>query len=392
MQIRFLLSFFASFIYLGTYSQSLVFNHVKTPQGLSHSSVNAIYQDEFNQMWIATRDGLNRYDGYKIEVFRPVLDDVNGIFGNNIQRVTGDKKGRIYLQCMAGLVTYDLRNQQFKVIQRDSVRFIGYGKSRLWIASHNQINYLNPGEEVIRNYSRLDPSVNITSITEDPFSNLYVGTQSHGLMMIDGNGRSTVLIKDISVMCIFVDKQQRIWVGTLNSGLYCIDSKGMITHYSHDEQNKESIPNNYVRTICQDDLGYFWIGTYGGLARLDPETKKFKQFKYTSFDSYSIGSSSIWSITKDVHGLLWIGTFFGGIDIINPEFSFNSYYRPSIDNKGLNSSIVSNVSEDAEGNLWVGTDDAGLNYFDRAKGTFSHYTHDPANPHSISSNAIKTTF
>jgi signal transduction histidine kinase/CheY-like chemotaxis protein/AraC-like DNA-binding protein len=138
-------------------------------------------------------------------------------------------------------------------------------------------------------------------------------------------------------------------------------------------------------------MGYFWIGTYGGLARFDPETRKFRNFNYASFDSYSLGSSSIWCITKDIHGLLWVGTFFGGIDIINPEFSFNSYYRPSIDNKGLNSSIVSNVSEDEKGNLWIGTDNAGLNYFDREKGTFSYYTHNATNLNTISSNTVKTT-
>jgi signal transduction histidine kinase/ligand-binding sensor domain-containing protein/DNA-binding response OmpR family regulator len=391
MKTRILFLYIAIFFPLTIYSQSLIFNHLKIAQGLSHSSVNAIYQDEFNQMWIATRDGLNRYDGYKIETFRPAIDDVNGIFGNNIQRVTGDKKGKIYLQCMAGLVTYDLRKQKFQVIQRDSVRFISYGKNKLWIGNHNKINYLAPGEDVIRNYSKLDSSCNITSILEDSFSNLYVGTQSHGLLMIDGNGRSTVLIKNISVMCTTVDRQQRIWVGTLNSGLYCIDAKGVVTHYAYDVNDKESIPNNYVRTICQDEMDFVWVGTYGGLARFDPETRKFKNFNYASFDSYSIGSSSIWCISKDIHGLLWIGTFFGGIDIINPEFSFNSYYRPSIDNKGLNSSIVSTVSEDEKGNLWIGTDDAGINYFDREKGIFSHYTHDEKNPNTISSNAVKTT-
>ncbi|HUC81106.1 MAG TPA: two-component regulator propeller domain-containing protein [Flavisolibacter sp.] len=391
MPVRKLILFFAFFFPLALFSQSLVFNHVKISQGLSHSSVNAIYQDEFNQMWIATRDGLNRYDGYKIEIFRPAVDDVNGIFGNNIQRVTGDKKGKIYIQCMSGLVTYDLQKQKFKVIQRDGVRFMSYGKNKLWIGNHNQINYLAPGEDTIKNFQRLDSSITITSITEDSFSNLYVGTLSHGLLMVDGNGRSKVLIKNISVTYINVDKQQRVWVGSLNSGLYCIDTKGGVTNYIHNEGDNESIPNNFVRTICQDDLGYFWIGTYGGLARFDPETRKFKNFKYESFDSYSIGSSSIWSITKDIHGLLWIGTFFGGIDIINPEFSFNSYYRPSIDKKSLNSSIVSNVAEDEKGNLWIGTDDAGLNYFDRAKGTFSHYTHNPSDQQSISSNAVKTT-
>lgn len=380
--------YFWGMLSLGAHSQSLIFNHLKTAQGLSHYSVNAIYQDEFNQIWIATRDGLNRYDGYKIETFRPAVDDVNGIFGNNIQRVTGDKHGKIFIQCMAGLITYDLKRQKFKVIKRDGIRFIGYGRNRLWIARQNEIDYLAAGEDTIRNYCKLDPAWNITSIVEDPFSNLYVGTQSHGLLMIDGNGRSKTLIRDISVICTLVDKQMRIWVGTLKKGLYCIDAKGVVTNYVNHANDNESIPNNYVRTICQDDMDYFWIGTYGGLAKFDPETKKFKNYKYDSFDAYSIGSSSIWCITKDIHGLLWIGTFFGGIDIINPEFSY-SYYRPSLDNQGLNSSIVSTVSEDDKGNFWLGTDDAGLNYFDRTKGTFAHYTHNDKDPNTISSNTVK---
>lgn len=391
--MKFSLLFFclAGFLSPAALAQSLIFNHLKTAQGLSHSSVNSIYQDEFNQIWIATRDGLNRYDGYKIEIFRPAVDDVNGIFGNNIQRVTGDRKGTIFIHCMAGLVTYDLRKQKFQVLARDSIRFIGYGRNRLWIARQNEINYLASGDTVIKNYSKLDASVLVTSIMEDSFANLYVGTQSHGLLMIDGNGRSKELIKDISVICTYVDKQQRIWVGTLNNGLYCIDKKGVISNYSNRFNDLSSIPNNYVRAICQDDLGYFWIGTYGGLARFDPETRKFRNFKYASFDTYSIGSSSIWSITKDVQGLLWIGTFFGGIDIIDPEFSFNAYYRPSVDNKGLSSSIVSTISEDEKGNLWIGTDDAGLNYFDRQMGTFTHYAHDDANANTITSNTIKST-
>jgi signal transduction histidine kinase/ligand-binding sensor domain-containing protein/CheY-like chemotaxis protein/AraC-like DNA-binding protein len=391
MIARILLIYIACLCPWATHSQSLIFNHLKMAQGLSHASVNAIYQDEFNQIWIATRDGLNRYDGYRMETFRPAIDDVNGIFGNNIPRVTGDKKGRIYIQCMAGLVAYDLKKQTFQVIQRDSIRFIAYGQHKLWIARQNEVNYLTPGDSVIRNYYKLDPGVNVTSIMEDSFSNLYVGTQSHGLLLIDGNGRSKVLIRDISVICTIVDKQQRVWVGTLNNGLYCIDPKGPVTNYTNIVTDKESIPNNYVRAICQDDMDYFWIGTYGGLARFDPETRKFRNFNYASFDNYSIGSSSIWSIIKDTHGLLWVGTFFGGIDIINPEFSFNSYYRPSIDNKGLNSSIVSTVAEDEKGDLWIGTDDAGINYFDRKKGLFSHYTHDPANPGTISSNTVKAT-
>lgn len=391
MTKRLLLPCLLLLISLAASSQSLIFNHLKIAQGLSHSSVNAIYQDEFNQMWIATRDGLNRYDGYKIEIFRPAIDDVNGIFGNNIQRVTGDKKGKIFIQCMAGLVTYDLNSQQFKVIQRDSIRFIGYGKNKLWIAQQNEVRYLAPGEDQIRNYAKLEPGWNVTSIVEDAYSNLYVGTQSHGLLMVDGNGRSKVLIENVSVICTIIDKQQRIWVGTLNNGLYCIDAKGVVTNYIHDEKDKESIPNNYVRTICQDDMEYFWIGTYGGLARFDTETRKFRNFNYVSFDAYSIGSSSIWCITKDVQGLLWIGTFFGGIDIVNPEFSFNSYYRPSPDNKSLNSSIVSTVAEDEKGNLWIGTDNAGMNYFDRKNNSFSYYTYSATNPSTISSNTVKAT-
>ena len=364
-------------------SQNLLFEHLKVKDGLSQATVNDIYQDEFNQIWIATRDGLNKYDGDKITVFNRQINDSTGLFGNNINSVCGDRKGKIFIGCKYGLVIYNQKEQDLSVVARKEVRCMHYGKDRLWIGATHAVNYLTPEQE-IRTYVKLEHPCIIRSIFESSNSNLYVGTDN-GLLVLDRNGKTTQIIKDINVVCLYEDKQKRIWAGTLNDGLLCIDTNENITFYKHEPSNPHSISNNYVRAICQDDLGYFWIGTFNGLDYFDPTTKEFRNYNHSFKDNASISDFSIWCIEKDIQGNLWIGTYFGGVDIINPEYSFANYYRAQDNGKGLNSSIVSNIAEEPNGNLWICTDNAGLNYFDRQNNRFSYYTQQEG----LSSNTVK---
>ena len=75
------------------------FEHLTVKDGLSHYSVNALYQDEHGLIWIGTRDGLNRYDGNEITVYKQVTNDTTALFGNNIRSICGDKNGHLFMLC-----------------------------------------------------------------------------------------------------------------------------------------------------------------------------------------------------------------------------------------------------------------------------------------------------
>lgn len=366
-------------------AQNILFEHLTVKDGLSQSTVNSIYQDEFDVMWIGTKDGLNKYDGNKFEVFKPVKEDTLGLFGNNIQTVTGDKQGRLYLQCLWGLVEYDLVLQRFKTITRSNVVAINYGLDNLWVCDNNSIQFYDKEKEALAPYHHFKDNIRITTLKETTEGMMYIGTRDNGLLLLDKNKKTKTLIPAIEVVNIYEDSNKNIWVGSLESGLFKIERSGHITNFRHTEDTN-SISSNFVRTICEDNLGKYWIGTSNGLNRLDPNSGLFTVYKHSEDASYSIGSSSIWDIQKDNQGTLWIGTYFGGLDIFNPEFSFFKYYKAAPNE--LSASVVGKMTEDKEGNLWVCTEGGGLNFFDLANNTIHSYKLEEAQK-SISSNILK---
>jgi signal transduction histidine kinase/ligand-binding sensor domain-containing protein/AraC-like DNA-binding protein len=387
---RFLLIILFTAYYSVCLGQSLFFEHISVKEGLSQYTIHDIYQDEYEQIWIATKDGLNRYDGNTVEIFRPDKSTPSGLFGNNIQGVTGNKKGKLFLQCLAGLVEYDLRTQTFTTITKSGVFCQQYGKSRLWIGDENMIKYLDEKTNTIKLYKTLDKNLQVHSFLELTDGSLYIGTNT-GVLFLDKNAKITNIISGIYSVCLYEDNMKRIWVGTLEDGLYCINTKNEIVNYRASKTLATSVSSNFIRAICQDDLGGFWIGTSKGLDSFNPETKEFKNYQYSSIDNNSLSDQSIWCIRKDIQGSLWIGTYFGGVNIFNPEFSFNRFFRPMGNSSGPNSAIISKIIEDKEGNLWVGSDYGGINFYDIAKNTFSYYTHG-RNENSISSNTIKDLY
>ncbi len=368
-------------------AQSLFFERLSTKEGLSQYTVHDIYQDEYEQVWIATNDGLNRYDGSRVEVFRPDMARQNGLFGHNIQRVTGNRKGKLFIQCMAGLVTYDLRSQRFSVVARTGIYCQYYGRNRLWIGNENTISYLDEETDTIVPYKTLAPHVQVRAFLELADGSLYIGTNT-GILFLDRNAKQTTVLPDVFVQCLYEDQTKRVWAGTLEDGLYCIGKDNEVVNYRHDPADPKSVSSDFIRAICQDDLGGFWIGTFKGLDAFNPETRTFRNYRHSSIDHNSLSDLSVWCIQKDIQGSLWIGTYFGGVNVFNPEFSFNRFFRPMGSDGGPNSAIISKVVEDRDRNLWVASDYGGVNHYDATTHTFRYFTHGPQT-NTISSNTVK---
>lgn len=85
-----LIVLFCTFTYV--LAQDITFQELTPENGLSQVSVNDLYQDENNFIWIATRDGLNSYNGTKVRVFKSELEHSSSFTSNNILKLTGDKK------------------------------------------------------------------------------------------------------------------------------------------------------------------------------------------------------------------------------------------------------------------------------------------------------------
>ncbi len=375
-----------------TYSQGAYFEHLKVSNGLSHYSVNSLYQDEHGMIWIGTRDGLNRYDGNEITVYKQIKGDSTALFGNNIRSVCGDKKGNLFMQCKSGVLAFDLKTEKFKTIRRQDVSSISYGKENLWFSSSDSIfSYRPHGDKKLQLHLFLsNKQMRASSILETNDRLLYVATNNNGLIVYDKN-RKIVKHWNISdVVCLYEDSKRNIWACTRFSGLYKIDFGGNIVCYQHNPANPESIPDNFVRTICEDDFGNYWIGLYTGLCKLNSEKEKFTLYKYERHISHGLSSSSVWTIINDAQGTLWVGTYFGGIDLFNPKFSIFNYYGAYNNTpNSLSSPVVGRIIQEKSGNLWIGTDGGGINYYDREKHIFRSYMASNGK-NSLSTNNIKS--
>ncbi|MCX6307551.1 MAG: ATP-binding protein [Bacteroidia bacterium] len=373
-------------------AQGVYFEHLKITDGLSHYSVNSIYQDEHGLIWIGTRDGLNRYDGNKMTVFKQVKGDSTTLFGNNIRSVCGDKKGNMFVRCKSGLLAFDLKTELFRTIRKKDVTCISYGKENLWFCSSDSVFSYHPNWKVQLKYHLRLPSKNVRalSILETTDRLLYVATNLNGLMVFDSN-KKVVKKWDINdIVNLYEDSKRTIWVCTRFRGLYKIDFSGNLVGYQHDPLNPESIPDNFVRSICEDDFGNYWIGLCNGLCKLSSEREKFILYTFQKQNANGLSNSSVWTVMNDSQGTIWVGTYFGGIDLFNPKYSvFNYYGAYSNSTNSLSSPIVGRIIEDNSGNLWIGTDGGGINYYNRKKNFFKSYLASNRD-NNLSTNTIKS--
>jgi ligand-binding sensor domain-containing protein/signal transduction histidine kinase len=199
------------------------------------------------------------------------------------------------------------------------------------------------------------------------------------------------------VECLFADSSGNIWVG--KGGLNKLDPvSGIFTHYRHDPNDAESLISDDVAAIHMDHLGYLWVGTAKGLDRLDLKTGKFDHFKHDPNDPTSLSHDKVRAIYEDREGTLWVGT---GIPWVhNPEGglnrfdrskgTFTRYLHDPNDPNSLASNKVRAIFEDSKGNFWVGSDKDGLHTLDRKSGKFTRHSYDPKHPEKLSRPPVNT--
>ena len=368
-------------------AQEINFEHLGASHGLSQMSVMSIYQDELGYMWFGTAEGLNRYDGKDIEVFRANENDELGLTSNVINQICGDQKGQLYiLSGYKHLVSYDITKDKFTLLS-NKCQAIAQGKKNLWYSAENKIIQYDLDKKTPIDYFIVKGNYPIKRIFEASNGKLYIGTEA-GLCLLDENKVFNVIIPNFSITAIYEDSRKNIWVGTIDNGVFKINRTGLIDHYSQDANSKSFLSSNIIRDFCEDNFGQIWIATFTGLDKLTPENGAIVNYKNYGDKPTDLSHTSIYALYKDRQGTIWIGTYYGGINYYNPEANIYTYYYPNPNNpKNINFPIVGKMAEDKAGNLWICTEGGGLNYFDRKNKTFQVFKSGGRN--SISHNNLK---
>ncbi len=372
-----------------SFGQDVYFDHLDLKDGLSQISVTALEQDNLGTIWIGTRDGLNRYNGYEIDVFRYNRRDTNSLIGNNIRDLQVDKNDKLWILSSEGISVHNLRNEELKNYPNSEVNCFYVGETNIWVGTKQGLYYFDEKSGIYTIENKIVPEqTNITVVYEDSDGRLLLGTDDKGLLSYssDGTGLKTLLDKEIS--CIYKSLQDIIWVGTKEDGVYCLQNDNIIAHY-----NKNSgLSHDVVRDITEDKQGRIWIGTFLGVSVLDLEKKQFSNYFQSDKNPNALSHNSIYTMFRDQEGSIWIGTYFGGVNIYNPRTNIFRYFVADPDqNKSINYRVVGSMLEDDNKNLWIATEGGGVNFHDRKNNTFTYITKGD-NSTSLSNNNAKSLY
>jgi EAL domain-containing protein (putative c-di-GMP-specific phosphodiesterase class I)/ligand-binding sensor domain-containing protein len=342
----------------------------RDPFSLSDDGVRVIHQDRDGALWIGTaKGGLNRLElpGTRFVHYRHDSSDEDSLSDDSVRAVLEDATGRLWVGTGRGLNLLDSRRNTF-------VRYLHHRGNRAGLSNDD-----------------------IFSLFQDRGEILWVGTRTGGLnkwnprtWSFGYQGVAPGTEGGGVVSAFSVDSRGRLWIGTFGDGLVAQErTSGRVNVYRNDPADPRSLTDNRVMALLHDREGTLWVGTKGGLNRLDERTGTFTAHRAAREQPGRLRSDGIVALFEDSRGMLWVGTHRGGLSRLDrAQGSFTTYRHEPADAGSLSGDFVTCFAEDSQGNLWVGTDGGGLNRFDRRRGTFTSFRNDPLDVESLSSNTI----
>jgi sensor histidine kinase YesM len=313
--------------------------------------VRAIMKDDFGFVWIGTSNGLCRFDGSEYTWFRHDPSDTNTICDNDIKSLLQDHEGRI------------------------------------WVGTGRGISSFIPGKTNFTHYNEAPDNKNTPSsgkikyLFEDKYHHLIVGYDALGIDLFDRNSNTftNYLPSDQifaspsrfinTLICYEPDPYDStlIWFG---SQLGVLQFNVISKTWKHFPLKKENAENqsmfttkeNLIRGITVNRDGKLWLGTWGsGLCLFDPETEKFKIFKYEELEPVTGYRNNINDVKWKSHNELWILAEHKGVAVFNIRKEKFQFLKDPVSGDILNLN-PSNLLADPEGFLWISSFSNGVFY------------------------------
>lgn len=341
---------------------SFTFKRLTTKSGLSQSNVTSIAKDEKGFLWFATRDGLNRYDGYEFKVYQYDREDKTSLSSSYLSVVYVDGSGRLWVGTSSGLDLYDPVSDSFK--------------------------HYRPGKK----------NTYVKTIVQDSHGQMWIGTKE-GLFLFDpekenfegflynSSDPGSISNNDINVLSQF--DSNYIWIGTTN-GLNRLDLKTRkIKRYFAADKISHRQPSS-VKGLAQGQNGYMWVAYEGkGLFKFDQRTGRLSNIEKTSA-GLRLPSTNLINMSMGIDGRLWIGTESDGLIIYDHTANtFEHYKHDNFDESTISHNIVRSIYHDPSGIVWLGTNSGGISYITRNADKFIHYKPIPYRPNSLGNAGVK---
>ncbi len=389
---------------------NLAFRHVLPDQLESIGLVTSIVQDRQGFIWIGGINGLARYDGYALTIFRHEPGKPGSLSHSYINQILITRDGSMWVATRRGLNLFDRDTETFRVFMHqaespyglsvnDARQIFEDSEGRLWLGTRGGLNlfYRETGEFTRYYYASYPEDAGdstINAIAEDAGGLLWLGNQTGGLTSFDPRQNQfrhfrhqpdqTNSLSHNDVRALFVDSNNRLWIGTYGGGLNVLsDDRQTFQRYPVNQPDRDGT----VWAISQDRSGRIWVGHGNGLYVIGKDGSK-QEFVYQENRQVGLGNPVVRTLFEDRAGELWLGFFPSGVDILDRQASvFHNYLSSSQDATTISGGGILGVMEDVQGRLWVGAG-GGLSRFDVQRRNITNFRHQPANPDSLSGDTV----
>ncbi len=375
-------------ISFSTYSQTAqpyYFKNLNIEKGLSQNTVNTILQDSKGIMWFGTKDGLNRYDGISVKIFK----NTNGLENAFITCLFEDKDGMIWVGTDVNVYIYNPYNEHFEHFAQAAQNGRTINKTVYKIEDGNNGNILISADGLglfcydtqskkLYNY-QFPEKGNVRDFKTDAngttwialFNGLYF-TEDNFNTLKEYDQKSGRNLKDEIITKIHLGNFNKIYLGTENNGMMELN---LLTQNVRKLLLSQSASDPiFVRSLYPYSDKELWIGTETGVYIYNMQTDSCYHITNALSDPFSISDNAIYSLYKDREGGMWIGSYFGGVNYYPKQSTVFEKYYPTNDPKTLQGQRVREICKGKNNVLWIGTEDAGLYQFDLSTKQFKHYT------------------
>lgn len=380
------------------------FSALPIQAGLTSYSVTDILKDKNGFIWIATVNGINRFDGHRVKQFLATAAPGDGPASNRISQLVEDELDHIWMfdSYNQVLVIYSSRSSRFIPVTLPGndliLRLTKDNEHQVWLSSASHAYLWKPSDslfqrhtmeklnkklgEYVSSHKRIRPIVtrlmSARELTDENFNaaktdSVFSMAQSilHHLDRFLQNlvpaKASITLIRDI-----VVSRDSTLWVATENNGLFrlrkaksgcCEDAKLIIQQASYYTYEQNKLPSNDIMSLYEDNEGILWVGTRDkGIFSHHRNRELFGKVNRVRLKEGWVEIGTVRAITEDKKGHTWVGSQENGV------FEFDTAFNlKRITSKGLPSNIIRALHFDQAGKLWIGHYE-GLSLYDPATG------------------------
>lgn len=386
---------------------------ITTANGLSSSLVLCLCQDKNGDIWIGTRNGLNKYNGLMVQAFRYDPADSCSLASNIVNTVLQDREGHLIVGTQTGVQVFDWETGTFSaplatmdgIAYRDNVNTVMQrangevwvsgsrvfkivfpetgvpslvyqdfsveglegtlhedSAGHLWLAKYNDGLYRLGDDGTVLHLPQALFGGATMSVCSGPDRKLYLANNQGRVMSLDVDDNSLVFYESGALQGLWgntirVLKNGKVLVGTDGNGCFLLDpTDGGISPFIIENSRLRSSALK-PHAFLEDREGNLWIGLYEkGVLMVPDQANPFRYLGYDSADADVVGSSSITSLLFDKTGALWVGTDNDGIYVLDGEGRLKRHYTVA---EGLPPTIFG-LTEDSRGNIWFGSFTKGV--------------------------------